>query len=106
MKYRVVFMQRNDGEGNPIEDPRGYVELHLADGVVQDSAFVERGAALNLHAQEAMTGDDGFLSVGTEVWEYDVAGGREREFTDALRNSRMVIDFQTVDDGLIDQAPV
>jgi hypothetical protein len=98
MKYRVTFMERTDGKGNPSENPPAFVEPELMDGVVVDAVFVERIAPDNLHVQEVMDEDDSFLSVGTEVWEYDIADGRDREFVDALKNSQMVIDYQTLED--------
>jgi len=98
MKYRVVFMERTDEAGNAVEDPPAFVEPELTDGIVLDSRFVERFEAPNLHVQETADEDDSFLSIGTEVWEYDVADGREQEFKDALVNSQMVIEFEEMED--------
>ena len=50
-----------------------------------------------MHIQETMDEDDSFESIGTEIWEYDVADGREQEFIDAL-NSGMVMDYELLDD--------
>jgi hypothetical protein len=99
MKYRVVFMERTDSKGARTENPPEYVELDLADGVVLDATFVERIEPDSLHVQEVADEDDAFESVGTEVWEYDVADGRESEFLDALRNSQMVIEYESLDDA-------
>jgi hypothetical protein len=44
-----------------------------------------------------MDEDDSFLSRGVEVWEYDIAEGRDRDFIDALRNSEMVIEYVELD---------
>lgn len=98
MRYRVVFMERVDAEANPSEKPTEYVEIQAADGVVLDQVFVERLEPPSLHGQDVMDEDDSFNSIGTEVWEYEVAEGREREFIDALKNSQMVIEFQEFDD--------
>lgn len=98
MKYRVVFMERTDAEGNRSENPPDYVELDLAEGVVLDQVFVERIEPDSLHVQETMDEDDSFESIGTEIWEYDVAEGRESEFVAALENSQMVIEFDEMDD--------
>ena len=98
MKYRVTFMERTDKVGNPSEDPPEFVEPELTDGVVLDATFVERLEPQNLHVQEVMDEDDSFLSVGTEVWEYDVADGRDRDFTDALRNSKMVVEYEPIEE--------
>ena len=97
MKYRVTFLERTDKAGNPSEDPPKFVEPELTDGVVLDAAFVERFEPDSLHGQEVMDEDDSFLSIGTEVWEYDVADGRDRDFTDALKNSRMVVEYEEID---------
>ena len=98
MKYRVTFQERTDGLGNPSENPPAFVEPELMDGVVLDATFVERFEPDNLHVQEVMDEDDSFLSIGTEVWEYDIADGREQEFIDALKNSKMVIDYESLED--------
>lgn len=98
MKYRVVFEEQNDQNGNPSVKPPAFVEPELMDGVVLDAVFVERIEPDNLHVQEVMDEDDDFLSTGTEVWEYDIAGGREKVFEDALRNSKMVIEWENLKD--------
>jgi hypothetical protein len=91
-------MERTNAQGNKSEDPTEYVELDLSDGVVLDKTFVQRTEPDSLHVQEVMDEDDSFNSIGTEVWEYDVADGREQEFTDALKNSQMVVEYQPMDD--------
>lgn len=101
MKYRVVFMERTDSEAKPVENPPDYVDLELTDGVVLDRVFLERIEPPAVHSEEVMTEDDDFLSVGTEVWEFDVAEGREEEFVNALKNSAIVVDFQEADDEMI-----
>jgi hypothetical protein len=98
MKYRVTFRERNDQFGNPSENPPQFVEPELEDGIVLDAVMVERIEPENLHVQEQADEDDDFLSIGTEVWEYDVADGRDQEFLDALKNSRMVIEYDTLDE--------
>jgi hypothetical protein len=91
-------MERTDATGKASENPPDYVELDLVDGVVVDRAFVERIEPENLHVQEVMDEDDSFESIATEVWEYDIAEGRDREFIDALKNSKMVIEYEALDD--------
>ncbi len=98
MKYRVVFEERTDGRGNRSENPPLFVEPELTDDIVLDAVFVERFEPDSLHVQEEMDEDDSFLSIGTEVWEYDIADGREKDFTDALKNSRMVIEYEELED--------
>src|SRR5690348_6459435 len=97
MKYQVTFMERTDSAGNPSEKPPLFVEPELTDGIVIDATLVERIEPAGLHGQEVMEEDDSFLSVGTELWEYDIAEGRAQEFEDALKNSQMVIDYQALD---------
>ena len=95
MRYRVTFQERFDGEGNNTENPPEFVDV--MDGVVLDSAFIQRDAPESLHVQEVMDEVDNFLSRGTEVWEYEIADGRERDFIDALKNSKMVIEYIELD---------
>lgn len=92
-------MERTDSKGNKTENPPDYVELDLPDGVVVDSNFIERIEPAALHGQEIMDEDDSFESVATEVWEYDIADGREPEFLDALRNSQLVMEYESLDDA-------
>lgn len=99
MKYQVIFRERTDGVGNPVENPPAFVEPELMDGIVLDASFVERLEPESLHVQEIMDEDDSFLSIGTEVWEYDIAEGREKEFVEALENSQMVIDYELLNDS-------
>ena len=98
MKYRVAFRERTDAQGNRTENPTEFVELELADGVVIDQVFIERIEPDALHGQDTMEEDDDFESIATEVWEYDVADGRDQDFIDALKNSRMVMEFEKMDD--------
>jgi hypothetical protein len=91
-------MERTDFEGEKTEQPTEYVELDLDDGVVIDQVFVERTEPASEHVQGVLDEDDSFESIGTEIWEYDVADGREQDFVDALRNSRMVVEYERIDD--------
>ncbi len=45
-----------------------------------------------------MEEDDDFLSAGSEVWEYEIADGRESDFVGALKNSQVVLDYEVIDD--------
>ena len=99
MKYQVTFRERSDVNGNPSENPPEFVDPELVDGVVLDTAFVERIEPDSLHVQEIMDEDDDFLSLGSEVWEYDIAEGRNQEFEDALKNSQMVMEYEVLDDS-------
>lgn len=97
MKYRVTFMERTDRAGNPSETPKHYLEQQLTDGIVRDKTFIERDEPTALHSQDVLDEDDDFLSVGAEVWEYDIAGGREKEFLEAVKNSQVVMECVALD---------
>jgi hypothetical protein len=99
MKYRVVFVERTGASGNRTEDPPELVDNDLVDGVILDRCFVERAEPGSLHVQEVMDEDDDFESMATEVWEYDIAEGREREFIEAMKNSKVVIDYEPLGDA-------
>jgi hypothetical protein len=70
--------------------------------VIEDAGFVEiiepagLGVAEDLNAGTGSqeSDDSGFLGFGTETWVYDIAEGREKEFTDALVESEVVLDFE------------
>ena len=98
MKYRVAFMERTGADGERTENPTNFVDLDDVDGVVLDQVFVERIEPDALHGADIMDEDDDFESIATEVWEYDVAEGRDKDFIDALKNSKMVMEYQALDD--------
>jgi hypothetical protein len=93
-----MFMERTGGKGEPSEKPAEYLIPELQDGVVRDAVFIDRDQPQAMHNEERLEEDDDFLSVGSEVWEYDIADGRESEFVDALTNSQMVLDYEVVDE--------
>ena len=97
MKYRVVFRERANQAGDVADNPASFLDNELPDGVVLDSEFVIRNDPEAQHSTEGLEEDDDFLSLGTEVWEYDVADGRDQEFKDALLNSGMVIEFDPIE---------
>ena len=98
MKYRVAFRERTNARGDRTEVPTEFLDVELPDGVVLDQVFIERIEPDSLHGQDTMEEDDDFESIATEVWEYEVAEGRDQDFIDALRNSRMVMEFDKIDD--------
>lgn len=85
MRYRVTFRKRFNQDGQGSDDPVSL--LNLPDGVVQDSAVVETFEPDSLHVEERMEEDDDFFPFGTEVWEFDVIDGREKDFEDAVTTS-------------------
>ncbi|HKD08657.1 MAG TPA: hypothetical protein VKB79_22330 [Bryobacteraceae bacterium] len=96
MRYRVVYKKRFNQSGGEADSPPSY--LNLADGVVAEAEFVERFEPPSLHVEEDMEEDDAFLSLGSEVWEYDVVDGREQEFRDAVTNTGMAIEVERVEE--------
>ena len=99
MKYRVVFRERSDMAGEKADDPPSFLDTQLDDETVLDAVFVGRNDPDSLHASEALDEDDSFLSIGTEVWEYDVAEGKDEDFKNALANSGMVMEFEPLESG-------
>ena len=96
MTYEVTFRKRFDGEGEGSDNPETFVQA--ADGVILDARLAQRNDPPAKHSQEVLDEDDNFESLGTEVWEFDIADGREDEFITALENSRMVLQYIDTDD--------
>ncbi len=104
MKYKVTFRKRFSPDGQPADNPKSLVSPE--DGVIEDEELVEiiepagLGVAedLNEGTGSQESNDNGFLGLGTETWVFDIAEGREKEFTDALVESRVVLDFEEVPD--------
>src|SRR5579862_1222967 len=99
MRYRVTFMERTGGNAKPTEFPPDYVDIDVPDGVVLDKTFVERDEPTAVHNTEDLEEDDDFLSIGSETWDYDIAGGREDEFLAALKNSQMAFECVELEAG-------
>jgi hypothetical protein len=105
MRYRVTFRKRFSPEGEPADDPKSLVSV--MDGVIEDEELVEiiepagLGVAedLNEGSGSQESNDNGFLGLGTETWVYEIAEGREKEFTDALVESKVVLDFEEEPDA-------
>jgi hypothetical protein len=96
MRYRVVFRKRFSRDGGEADAPPSFLDLR--DGVVAEAEFVERFEPENLHVEENMEEDDDFMSLGSEVWEYDVVPGQEREFKEAVLNSGMAMEMDRVEE--------
>jgi hypothetical protein len=71
----------------------------LYDETVLDAEFVGRTEPDALHSSDSLEEDDAFLSLGSEIWEYDVAEGKDEDFQAALRNSGMVMEFEALESG-------
>lgn len=98
MKYRVAFRERTTASGSAAEEPSEYVDFDLPEGVVLDASMVERIEPDGLHSEESLDEDDDFMNIGSEVWEYDIAPGREEEFIAAVQNSQMVMETEVMDE--------
>lgn len=99
MKYKVVFRERSNRDGEKAEDPASFLEAQLDDDTVISSTFVDRTGPDAKHSSDVIEEDDDFLSLATEVWEYDVADGKDEEFKNALLNSEMVMEFEPLESG-------
>ncbi len=62
--------------------------------------MVEQIEPDSVHVEENMEEDDDFLPFGSEVWEYEVADGREKEFETALDESGVVLEYDQIDDEI------
>lgn len=98
MRYRVVFRERFDVRGDQADEPPEFLDPQLTDDILLDAQFIERTKPDSLHVQEVMDEDDSWVSIGTEVWEYEVADDRESDFIAALENSRMVVEYERLDE--------
>lgn len=98
MKYRVVFRARNNQEGESSDNPPQFLDTQLEEGIVHDAALVTRNDPDSNHSGDGLEEDDDFLSLGTEVWDYDIADGKDEEFMAAVQKSRMVIEFEPLDE--------
>jgi hypothetical protein len=96
MTYKVTFRKRFNSEGEESDRPETFVQV--LDGVVLNATRSEVIEPPALHSQEVLDEDDSFESLGTETWEYEVADGREREFIAELENSRMVIQYEQIEE--------
>ena len=96
MKYRVVFRERAGANRGVAQNPIGFLQGNVSDSVVRNSRFVLRNAPEFKSSSDQTDDDVEFRHLGTEVWEYDVAEGRDQEFKDALLNSGSIIEFAPI----------
>ncbi|HEY7211663.1 MAG TPA: hypothetical protein VH477_15420 [Bryobacteraceae bacterium] len=99
MKYRVIFRERSDERGEPAEDPTRVLAPQLDDSTVLDAAFVGRTEPDSLHSSDRAEEDDAFLSLSSEIWEYDIAEGKDEDFKNALLNSGMVMEVEPLEES-------
>jgi hypothetical protein len=104
MRYKVTYRKRFTPEGEEADSPHMLVDP--PDGVILDSEIVEvippagLGVAedLNEGSGSQESNDNGFLGLGSETWEYDIAEGREQEFKNAVVNSKVALAIEEVPD--------
>lgn len=96
MKYRVVFRERSNQQGDKGDDPASFLDTQLDGDTVLDAVRVGRIGPDSLHSSDILEEDDAFL-LGSEIWEYDVAEGRDQEFKDALKNSGVVMEYEALE---------
>jgi hypothetical protein len=97
MRYRVVFRERTDRSGERADNPPSFLEPELDDETVLDAVLVGRTEPDDLHGSDVAEEDDDFLSLSSEIWEYDIAEGKDEQFKAALRNSEMVMEFEPIE---------
>lgn len=100
MRYRVMFEKRSRSDGEPSAlDPTLLLDQELPEGVVADKAQIEWLDSDAQHGQEDLDEDDAFLGLASaDVWEYEVFAGKQSEFEDAIRRSRVVLECTLIDE--------
>jgi hypothetical protein len=97
MKYRVVFRERSDEKGEKADNPASFLDTQLDEDTVLDSRLIGRTRPEGQHSSDVLEEDDGFLSISSEIWEYDVAEGKDQDFKDAIQNSGVVMEFEPLE---------
>ncbi len=97
MKYRVVFRERSDQQGEKADDPTGFLDAQLDDETVLDAVFIGRTRPDALHSSDMLEEDDAFLGLSSEIWEYDIAEGKDEDFKNALLNSGVVMEVEPLE---------
>lgn len=97
MKYRVVFRERSDENGEQADNPAAFLDAQLDDDTVLDAVLVGRLSPDAQHSSDTLEEDDAFLSVVGEIWEYDVAEGKDEDFKAALLNSGVVMEYDPIE---------
>lgn len=80
-------------------DPTLLLDQELAEDVVAEKTQIEWFESDAEHGEDALDEDDAFLGMASaDVWEYDIFTGKQSEFEDAIRRSRVVLEFTVVDE--------
>ena len=93
----MVFRERSNRDGEGADDPATFLDTQLDDETVLDAVLVRRLEPDAQHSSDSMEEDDDFLSLTSEVWDYDVAEGKDQQFKDALLNSGVVMEFEPLE---------
>jgi hypothetical protein len=99
MKYRVVFRERQDQREAVAENPIGFLQNELSGRIVRRASFLSRQGPDGKPPADPFEHDEELRRLGTEIWEYDVAEGKDQEFKDALLNSGSILEFTLIGDG-------
>lgn len=99
MRYRVVFRERAGVNRSVAQNPIGFLQGNPPESVVRNSKFVLRKDPEFKGSADSPEDDVEFRHLGTEVWEYEVAEGRDQEFKDALLNSGSILEFAQIAQG-------
>jgi hypothetical protein len=99
MKYRVVFRERPNQKGGVAENPIGFLQNELSGRIVRRSSFLSRNDPDFKASADSLEHDEELQRLGTEIWEYDVADGKDQEFKDALLNSGSILEFTPIGTG-------
>ena len=99
MKYRVVFRERSDEAGEKADEPANLLDTKLDDDTVLDAVLVGRISPDGPHSSDRMEEDDSSLSLSSEIWEYDVAEGKDEDFKSAVLNSGAVMELEPLESG-------
>jgi hypothetical protein len=96
MKYRVVFRERVGNDRSSGRNPVEFLQNNSFGSVIRSSRFVLRNDPEFKPVSDSPEDNLEFQHLGTEVWEYDVAEGRDQEFKDALLNSGSFVEFAPI----------
>ena len=97
MKYKVIFRERSDKDGEKADDPASFLDAQLDDETILDAVFVGRITPDAQHSSDTLEEDDAFLSIVGEIWEDDVADCKDEDFKAAVLNSGMVMEFEPLE---------
>lgn len=92
----MVFRESESGRGDAAENPIAFLQANRSDEIVQQAVFVLRKDPDLRTGADSFAEDEEFLSMGTQIWEYEVASGKDQEFKDALLNSGSMVEFTPI----------